>query len=112
MSRIFYDDSTKSEAITRFMRGESSEEIAIKMNIHSGDLIRKWVQAFRKKHNLPADFRESDIDENVLQILQLQDENLTLKDQLEISLKALCLIARGGIKEWHELLEVLQSQKN
>ena len=59
MGRIYYDQSIKDEAIRRYINGESSGKIAKDMKINSPDLIRKWVQAWRKKHNLPTDgYRE------------------------------------------------------
>lgn len=110
MTRIFYDDEVKSEAISRFFRGESSEEIAITMNIHSGDLIRKWVQLYRKKHNLPADFRESDFDEEENEILLLRGEIISIKEQRDIAIKALCLVAKGKLKDWHQILNFLEKK--
>jgi transposase-like protein len=41
MTRVFYDQKVKDEAVQRYLNGESSGKIAKDMGINSPDLIRK-----------------------------------------------------------------------
>ena len=110
MGRIYYDQSIKDEAIRRYINGESSGKIAKDMGINSPDLIRKWVQVWRKKHNLPNDgYRESSIANNVDEIQRLRNIIMKIKEERNLVLKLLRLVIAGEIIGWEELLSRLRS---
>ncbi|REG92146.1 helix-turn-helix domain-containing protein [Algoriphagus antarcticus] len=105
MSRKFYDQSVKDEAIRRFLNGESSGKIAKDMGINSPDQIRKWVQAWRKKRNLSAkDYRKPDIADAVDEIQRLLNRIQKFEEERDLGLKILSLLLTGEIKGWEELL--------
>jgi len=108
MERIYYDQRVKDEAARRFVAGESSGKIAKDMGIHSPDLIRKWAQAWRKKHNLPAkDYRKPNIADDVDKIQKLLNLIHRIEEERDLVLKTLSLVITGEIKGWDELLSKL-----
>jgi transposase-like protein len=105
MTRVFYDQKVKDEAVQRYLNGESSGKIAKDMGINSPDLIRKWVQAWRKKHKLSAeDYRKPNIADDVDEIQRLRNIITRIKEERDILLKTLSLFIKGHIKDWEELL--------
>lgn len=109
MARKYFDQKIKDEAIRRYLNGESSPKIAKDMGINSPDLIRKWVQDWRKKHNLSADeYRKPDIAEEVSENLRLGNKIQRLEEELHLVLKILSLVMKGDIYSWEELLAALR----
>ena len=108
MGRNYYDQKLKDEAIRRFLNGETSGKIAKELDIESPDQIRKWVQAWRKKHNLPATgYRKSDIAEDVDEIIRLGNVVQRVEEERDIALKALSLVVTGEVQGWKELLSIM-----
>ncbi|SFB55346.1 Transposase and inactivated derivatives [Algoriphagus aquimarinus] len=108
MGRIYYDQSVKDEAINRFLNGESSPKIALDMGINSPDLIRKWVQSWRKEHNISSKgYRKPNIADDVDEIQRLRSLNQRVEEERDLVLKTLSLVMTGEIKGWNELLSRL-----
>jgi transposase-like protein len=109
MANRYYDPELKSIAIQRFVNGETSTALAKDLEIKDPDLIRKWVQLWRKKHNLPAtDYRKESIGEDIDEILRLRNQIQRLEDDLETSLKALILIAKVKAEDRFEMLSQIK----
>ncbi len=109
MERTHYEQHVKDEAVRRFINGESAGKIAKEMGIKSPDLIRKWVQTWRKKHNLSADeYRKPNIADDVDEIQRLRNENFRIEEKLHLVLKILSLVIKGDINSWNELLKALR----
>ncbi len=104
MERKYFDQKIKDEAIQRFIKGESAGKIAKDMGIHSPDLIRKWVQAWRKLYNLsPLEYRDSDIAGDLGEVVRLRNLNQSLNEKIDVLRKALTFVVTGEIKGWEEL---------
>lgn len=72
MERRTYSREVKDRAIKMFLEGISSYEIAEEFNLQSPDLVRKWVQFWRKENNVPAtNYRQSDIIKKVDEKMKL-----------------------------------------
>jgi transposase-like protein len=100
----YYDQKIKDEAIRRFLNGESSGKIAKDMGINSPDLIRKWVQAWRKKHNLSAkEYRKPNIADDVDEIQRLRNLIIRVEEERDLVLKFLTLVTKGEIEGWEKL---------
>lgn len=105
----YYDQKIKDEAIRRFLNGESSGKIAKDMGINSPDLIRKWVQAWRKKHNLSAkEYRKPNIADEVDEIQRLRNLIIRIEEERDLVLKIISLLTKGEIDGWEELLSRLR----
>lgn len=105
----YYDQKIKDEAIRRFLNGESSGKIAKDMGINSPDLIRKWVQAWRKKYNLSAkEYRKPNIADEVDEIQRLRNLIIRIEEERDLVLKILSLVTKGEIDGWEELLSRLR----
>jgi len=109
MERNHYDQKIKDEAIRRYLNSESSPKIAKDLGIDSPDLIRKWVQAFRKLHNLStSEYRKPDIAEEISENFRLGNLIQRLEEERDLVLKILSLVMKGDIKSWNELLSRLR----
>lgn len=109
MANRYYDPELKSIAIQRFVNGETSPAIAKDLEIKDPDLIRKWVQLWRKKHNLSAtDYRKESIGEEIDEMIRLRNQIQRLEDDLDTALKALVLIARVKAEDRIEMLSQIK----
>jgi transposase-like protein len=79
------------------------------LGISSSALIRKWVQVWRKKKNLPAEgYRKSYIPDEVYELKRLVNLNKRFKEERDLVLKILSLLTKGEIDGWEELLSKLR----
>ena len=77
MERNHYSRELKEKAVQMYLNGKSSGKIKKELNLPSADLVRKWVQFWRKENNVsPTNYRREDITENI-------DEKMKLLNTIE-----------------------------
>jgi hypothetical protein len=104
MGRVIYDQYIKDEAIRRYRDGEDSTKISSDMRISNGALIRKWAEKDRNEQGIPVEEYRKSKASTVEGIIQnLRNDNLKLKNDLNIVAKFTTLIIKGDITGWEEL---------
>ena len=109
MSRNYYDDELKNEAVRRFYNGESSTAIAKDLKIHDSEIIRKWAQADRKKNGFPPGHRGPIQDLVESQTMILMRENQKLQEERDILAKSWAIGIEGSADGWRVLLSRIQA---
>lgn len=105
MERQHYDDAFKNIAIQRYLNGESSFKIAKDLGIPSPDLIRKWVQAYRKKHGISnKNYRKSNHSGEIDLAAQQREVVKVSEGEGAKVLKHLELIALNEVTRWNNIL--------
>lgn len=104
MARRHYSEEIKRIAIQRYLAGESSYVIAKDLELPYPDLVRKWVESWRKRNGISAEnYREVGIGEKVDEMLKLQHIVQEREEERDLALKVLSLAMKGEISGWEEL---------
>lgn len=111
MERNHYSRELKEKAVQMYLNGKSSIQIAKELGLSSPDLVRKWVQFWRKENNVPAtNYRRKDITEEINSNMKLLNKIERIEYQRDNLLQTLKLVCTGSIEGWEELLSYLETK--
>lgn len=111
MERRHYERETKDKAIKMFLDGKSSHQIAKDLNLPSPDLIRKWVQFWRKENNVSAtNYRRSNIAEEVDEKMRLLNKIEKIEQERDLVIQVLKLVCTGKINGWEGIFPYLKTK--
>lgn len=109
MARKYYSEEVKAEAVALFLEGQTSTRIAKKLKVHSSDLVRKWVQAYRELHNIPAQgYRNIATRTVATENQRLLQDLAKISKERDAALMALKLCVTKEIEGWEEALNLLK----
>lgn len=111
MERRHYSKELKDKAVKMFLEGISSHQIAKEFNLQSPDLVRKWVQFWRKENNVTVtNYRRSDIINDVDEKMSLLHKIDLIEKERDLAIQTLKLVCSGNIEGWEELLTYIKNK--
>lgn len=111
MERNHYSRELKEKAVQMYLNGKSSIQIGKEFGLSSPDLVRKWVQFWRKENNVPAtNYRRKDITEEIDSNMKLLNTIERIEYERDHLLQTLKLVCTGSIEGWEELITYLKNK--
>ncbi|RPA66878.1 transposase [Cyclobacteriaceae bacterium YHN15] len=111
MERRYYSNELKDKAVQMYLDGKTSPQIAKEFDLPNPDMVRKWVQIWRKENSVPAEnYRRSGIAVEVDEKMRLLNKIERVEHERDHLLMTLKLVCTGDIEGWEELLSFMKNK--